>query len=217
MVLNLKGFINPLILTTVAFLLAVQVNVHNGKGHLDKAKEEEVKPTGTRYQLAVINPAPDFTLVDLEDKETNLKDLKGKVKIINFIYTSCPDACPIATGMLSKLQEILKKDGLLGERVGIISISLDPERDTVERLQKYADGFKADCKSWMFLRGTDQQTKKVLSDYDIWTKKLDDGTIDHVMRVYLVDGEDRIREIYNLAFLQSELVVRDIEMIFIEK
>jgi cytochrome oxidase Cu insertion factor (SCO1/SenC/PrrC family) len=57
----------------------------------------------------------------------------------------------------------------------------------------------------------------VLSDYDIWSKKLDNGTIDHVMRVYLVDRKDRIREIYNLGFLQPELVVRDIDMILIEK
>jgi hypothetical protein len=58
---------------------------------------------------------------------------------------------------------------------------------------------------------------KVLSDYDIWSKRLEDGTINHVMRVYLVDSNDRIREIYNTAFLQPELVVRDIEMILIEK
>jgi len=216
MVLNLKGLINLLILTTMAFLFPIQVNAHKGEEHHGKAMEE-VKPSGSLYQLAVINPAPDFTLADLKGKETNLNDLKGKIKIINFIYTSCPDACPIATGMLSKLQEILKKDGLLGERVGIISVSLDPERDIAEQLQKYADGFKADRRSWMFLRGTGQQTQKVLSDYDIWTKKLDDGTIDHVMRVYLVDGQDMIREIYNLAFLQPELVVRDIEMILTEK
>jgi cytochrome oxidase Cu insertion factor (SCO1/SenC/PrrC family) len=57
----------------------------------------------------------------------------------------------------------------------------------------------------------------VLSDYDIWSKRLEDGTINHVMRVYLVDSNDRIREIYNTAFLQPELVVRDIEMILIEK
>ena len=57
----------------------------------------------------------------------------------------------------------------------------------------------------------------MLSDYDIWLKKLEDGMIDHVMRIYLIDGKDRIREIYNLAFLQPELVVRDIEMILIEK
>lgn len=207
--------ISPIIL--VFILLPIQVNAYKGEKHHGKEKQAAAKPSGSTYKLAVINPAPDFTLVNLEGKETSLKDLDGKVKIINFIYTSCPDTCPIVTGRLSRLQGVLREGGLLGEKVEIISISLDPERDTAERLKMYAAGFKADGKSWLFLRGTKEQTKKSLSDYDIWSKRLDNGIIDHVMRVYLVDGENMIREIYNLAFLQPELVLRDIEMILIEK
>jgi protein SCO1/2 len=215
MILNIGSFINLLILMVV-ILFPLKINAHEGEHKHAEEKQERVKTSGSPYQLPVINPAPDFELVDIKRERVNLKDLEGKINIINFIYTSCPDVCPIVTGRLSRLQEVLRKEGLLGDKVEIVSISLDPERDTPEKLRKYAKGFKAESNGWLFLRGTEEETKKVLSDYDIWIKKLDDGTIDHVMRVYLVDGKNRIREIYNLAFLQPELVVRDIKMILIE-
>lgn len=211
-----QGFIKLLILIGVT-LFPLQVNAHKGEHKHSNDEQARIKQSGSPYKLAVINPAPDFTLANLKGEKVSLKKLEGKIKIINFIYTSCPDACPIVTGRLSKLQEILREEGLLGEKIEMISISLDPERDTPEQLEKYAEGFKAETNSWVFLRGTEKETKKVLSDYDIWTKRLEDGTIDHVMRVYLVDSKDRIREIYNLAFLQPELVVRHIEMILVEK
>jgi protein SCO1/2 len=197
----------------VAFVFPIEVNAHKEEHRHNEERQTRIKSSGSSYKLPVINSARDFSLVNLKGERVSLKDLQGKIKIISFIYTSCPDACPIVTGKLSKLQEILKREGLLGEKVEIISISLDPEYDTVEKLRKYAEGFKAENNGWLFLRGTEEETKKVLSDYDIWVKRLDDGTIDHVMRVYLVDGEDKIREIYNLAFLQPELVLRDIETI----
>lgn len=217
MVLQLRGFVKGLILVIVVFLLPLHVNAHkkDEQNHSEEG-QERITPSGGLYQLPIINPAPDFVLVDLNGERVSLKDLKDKIKVVNFIYTSCSSTCPIVTRRLSSLQQVLKRKGLLGEKVEIISISLDPERDTTRQLKRYADGFRAGSENWLFLRGTQEQTKKVLSDYDIWIKKADDGTIDHVMRVYLIDGKNRIREIYNLAFLQPELVVRDIEMVLSE-
>lgn len=186
-------------------------------GAAPQQKAAPANPGEAAYSLPVIEPAADFRLTDLDGKEVTLKDFGGRVKIITFIYTSCPDACLLATGTLSRLQGILRDEGLLGEKVKIASISFDPGRDTPERLREYAEGFGADPENWLFLRGTDAETKAALSGYDIWTKNLPDGRIDHVMRVYLVDGEDRVREIYNLAYLQPELVVNDINAVLREK
>jgi protein SCO1/2 len=216
LVLNPRGFIRLLILIILVFIFSLSVIAHKGEIQQSQNKQPEIKPSGSHYQLPIINPAPDFVLVDLNGKRVSLKDLQDKIKVVNFIYTSCSSTCPIVTRRLSSLQQVLKRKGLLGERVKIISISLDPERDTTRQLKRYADGFRADSDSWLFLRGTLKQTKKVLSDYDIWVEKADDGTIDHVMRVYLIDGKNRIREIYNLAFLQPRLVIRDIEMVLSE-
>jgi protein SCO1/2 len=217
MILNIRNFNLLVLVTMISILPAIGANAHKEEHNHKVEKQTGIEPVRSTYQLAVINPAPDFELIDLKGESVSLKDLKGKIKIINFIYTSCPDVCPIVTGRLLKLQETLRKEGLLGEKVEIISISLDPERDTPEELKKYSESFKAESNGWLFLRGGEKETKKALSNYDIWTKKLENGTIDHVMRVYLVDGNDRIREIYNLAFLYPELVVRDIEMILVQK
>ena len=175
------------------------------------------KPDEANYSLPVIKSAADFRLTDLGKNEVTLKDLGGKIKVVSFIYTSCPDACLLATGVLSRLQGMLRDEGLLGGKVKLASITFDPERDTPKRLAEYAEGFGADGKSWLFLRGSAADTGAVLSEYDIWTKPLPDGRIDHVMRVYLIDGEDNIREIYNLAYLHPELVVNDINAILREK
>lgn len=191
--------------------------VHKKTEAVPPPKAAVANPGEAAYSLPVIEPAAGFTLTDLGGKEVTLKDFGGRIKIITFIYTSCPDACILATGTLSRLQGIFKDEGLLGDKVKIVSISFDPERDTPERLREYAEGFGADGKNWLFLRGTETETRAVLSGYDIWTKNLPDGRIDHVMRVYLIDGEDRIREIYNLGYLQPELVVKDINVILREK
>jgi len=180
-------------------------------------KAAAANPGEAAYSLPVIEPAADFSLANLDGKEVTLKDFGGRIKIVTFIYTSCPDTCILATGTLSRLQGILRDEGLLGDKVKIASISFDPRRDTPERLREYAEGFGADSENWLFLRGTEAETKAVLSGYDIWTKNLPDGRIDHVMRVYLIDGEDRIREIYNLGYLQPELVVNDINAVLREK
>ncbi len=189
---------------------------HSGKSHEKAAALPETlvsKPDEANYTLPVIRSAADFRLTDPGENEVTLGDFGGKIKVVSFIYTSCPDACLLATGVLSRLQGMLRDEGLLGGKVKLASITFDPERDTPKRLAEYAEGFGADGKSWLFLRGSAADTRAVLSEYDIWTKALPDGRIDHVMRVYLIDGEDNIREIYNLAYLHPELVVNDINTI----
>ena len=216
MSLDIKNFTEIVISVIIVIILSFsEGSAHEGQHMHNEGKQTRVEPSGSTYQLPVINSASDFVLVDRSGERVSLKNLKEKIKIVNFIYTSCPTSCPITLGKLFKLQEILIKKGLLREKVEMISITLDPERDNLEKLKKYANGFNADSNGWLFLRGTKEKTEKVLSDYDIWTKRLEDGTIDHVMRIYLIDDKDRIREIYNLAFLQPELVVRDIEMILL--
>jgi len=95
---------------------------------------------------------PNIPLVTHEGKPVRFFDdlIKGKVVAINFIYTSCPDVCPLETAMLREVQEIL------GDRVGrdvfMYSITIDPERDTPEVLKKYAEKFEV-APGWLFLTG----------------------------------------------------------------
>ena len=98
---------------------------------------EEVCPSGQ---------APDFSLVDQTGAPVNLTLYEGKVVVVSFVYTYCPDVCPALTYQLRKLSEELGDD--YGESVEFITITVDPVRDTPERLASFAENNKAD---WRFL------------------------------------------------------------------
>jgi cytochrome oxidase Cu insertion factor (SCO1/SenC/PrrC family) len=86
--------------------------------------------------LPRIGPAPALTLTTQESAPLSLGDLRGKVVLLTFIYTSCTDTCPLLTGKMASIQEKLGAD--FGSRVQFLSITVDPERDTPDVLRAYA-------------------------------------------------------------------------------
>lgn len=98
-------------------------------------------------------PAPHFTLTDQSGQPFGSDQLDGKVAVVGFIYTHCPDICPMLTAQMRQLQNQLAGAGLLGEKTVLLSITVDPERDTPEVLARYAEQFDADPAAWYFLTG----------------------------------------------------------------
>jgi len=98
----------------------------------------------------IAGPAPDFALVDQFNNPVNMSHFEGKVVVITFIYTNCPDVCPAVTYQMKKLSEELGDD--YNESVVFLSVTVDPERDTPERLASFASNHDA---SWQFLTSTD--------------------------------------------------------------
>ena len=98
----------------------------------------------------IAGPAPDFALVDQFNKPVNMSQFEGKVVVITFVYTNCPDVCPAVTYQMKKLSEELGDD--YNESVVFLSVTVDPERDTPERLASFASNHDA---SWQFLTSTD--------------------------------------------------------------
>jgi protein SCO1/2 len=92
---------------------------------------------------------PDFSLIQQNGQTLTLADLKGKVWVADFIYTSCPDTCPLQTAQMTKLQKDLSEE----KDVRFVSITVDPERDTPEVLAEYAKRYGADTEKWFFLTG----------------------------------------------------------------
>ncbi|HEV8661986.1 MAG TPA: SCO family protein [Candidatus Methylomirabilis sp.] len=99
--------------------------------------------------LKVFGAVPDFSLVERSGKRIVLADLRGKVWIANFIYTHCPDTCPLQTAQMALLQKELAAE----RNFRLVSISVDPERDTPAVLSEYAERFGADPDRWLFLTG----------------------------------------------------------------
>src|SRR5207248_1140587 len=115
------------------------------------------------------------------------------------------------------VQQALKERGLLKSgRVRLLSITLDPARDTPEVLRRYMKLYDADPASWTFLTGARERVAKVIAAWGMWAKPAANGQLDHPSRIFLVDGRGRIREIYNLNFLKTAWVVEDVETLLAE-
>lgn len=169
-------------------------------------------------RLAVIQPAPQFSLLDHDGKPFKSSSLKGKVVLVSFIFTTCNGTCPATTHRLSLVQQALKAKGLLREgRIHFVSITLDPARDTPEVLRRYMRLYDVEEASWSFLTGNKQQVNKVMADWGLWARPAANAQLDHPTRVFLVDTQQRVREIYDLAFLKTPWVVEDIEELLKER
>ncbi len=168
-------------------------------------------PLARRAFLPVIRLAPDFTLTSHAGQPVRLADLRGKVVLLDFFYASCPDFCPVTSARLATLQRRLKSQGLLGKEVVLLSASFDSLRDMPEALRDYAKSVRALPKGWLFLRGDPAEVTHLLREYDVWVRPHPNGSFDHSMRIYLIDRQGRIREIYSYTFFTVEQVLLDIQ------
>ncbi len=100
-------------------------------------------------EICTAGPAPDFELVDQFNNPVNMSQFEGKIVLITFVYTHCPDACPAITYQMKKLSEELGDD--YEESVVFLSVTIDPDRDTPEKLASFASSHNV---SWQFLTST---------------------------------------------------------------
>jgi protein SCO1 len=167
--------------------------------------------------LADIGPAPRTVLVDSGGKPFDLASLKGKVVLVSFVYTTCNGACPATTSTLGRIQKTLELAKIWGTSVEFVSITLDPQRDTPEVLNRYAQLFSADTARWHFLTGSTSQVESVISAWGMWAKIGPTGVLDHPSRIFLLDPRGRQREIYNLEFLKADSVLQDVRGLLASK
>jgi protein SCO1/2 len=176
-----------------------------------------VLAAGEPSRLAVIQDAPDLALTTQDGNTLKLADLKGKVCLVSFVFTTCNGTCPATTHRMGQVQAALKQRGLdKGDRVRLLSITLDPARDTPEVLRKYMDLYDAEPANWTFLTGDKERVAKVVAAWGMWAKPAANGQLDHPSRVFLVDQKGRVREIYNLSYFKAAWVLDDVELLMKE-
>ena len=155
-------------------------------------------------RLSKIGPAPEFTLTTQDNARLSLRDLRGKVVTVTFIYTSCADTCPLLTAKLAALQEKLGAD--FGPKVFFASVTVDPERDTPEVLKRYAQAHGAKPVGWVFLTGTPAEILDVEKRYGIFARKNPRGDVDHTFLTSLIDRDGILRVQYlGVRFDPAEL------------
>ena len=109
--------------------------------------------------LPVYGTVEEFQLVNQENTVFNSQSLNGRVTVVNFIFTSCGGVCPLLTQQMAKIQDKTKD---LGNRVQLVSISVDPDKDTPARLNEYGKLYGADYKRWVFLTGPIDTIRRVV-------------------------------------------------------
>jgi protein SCO1 len=143
--------------------------------------------------------APDFQLPDGIGGEFRLAEQRGDLVMIFFGYTYCPDVCPAT---LSELKQVRRALGRDAERVQVVFITVDPARDTPERVAQYARGFDP---TFHGLSGSEEQLAPVWKDYAVYFQRnlagADDTryTVDHTSHVYLVDAAGNLRLTYSFG------------------
>jgi protein SCO1/2 len=156
-------------------------------------------------RLARIGPAPEFTLTTQDNTRLSLRDLRGKVVAVTFIYASCVDTCPLLTAKLAGLQAKLGAD--FGPKVFFASITVDPKRDTPEVLKRYAQAHGAKPAGWAFLTGTPIEIGDVEKKYGIFARKNPRDDVDHTFLTSLIDREGVLRVQYiGVRFDPTELL-----------
>ena len=172
------------------------------------------------------NPkSPGYGKIILRDSTGRAVDTEritaGKAAVVSFIYTACPErlGCPLASLALQNLQGSLKDEGLHRDVV-LLSIRFDPGRDSPAHLAKYARVYGADPAFWRFMIAPSSRALEgVLESYGQDRAPVYDprgrftGRYSHVLKVFLVDREGDIRNIYSAGFLVPDLVVNDIKTI----
>jgi protein SCO1/2 len=136
--------------------------------------------------------AKGFSLTDHTGKPRTLADYKGKVAIVFFGYTQCPDVCPTT---MVEMASVMQKLGPQADQVQVLFITLDPERDTPELLASYVPAFD---KRFVGLYGTPEQTAKTAKDFKVFYSKVPGTapgsyTIDHMAGSYVFDRDGRLR------------------------
>lgn len=188
---------------------------------------------GTR--LTAESPAYDFMLHDQFGEESGLRDHRGKVVLLTFLYTNCPDVCPITTSQLRSAREML---GDSADDVAIVAVSVDPERDSTEAAYQFSERWRM-TDIWSYLVGSEDELKPIWKAYYLDPAIPDSrserrvaevevgeshpaGSVDapiadsylviHSAPIYLIDQEGRLRVVFTLPF-ETEYLVHDVKLL----
>jgi len=158
----------------------------------DRAPVGADKPAFKAVDITGADYARTLSLPDAEGKVRTLADFKGKVTVVFFGYTQCPDVCPTTMAELAEVKRSLGKDG---ERVQGVFVTIDPERDTPQLLKNYITAFDP---SFVALRGSEAQTKAVAKEFKVYYAKVEGRTpgsytMDHTAGSFIYDTQGRLR------------------------
>jgi protein SCO1 len=171
----------------------------------------ESKPQFKSIDVSGAEYAKDFQLPDQNGQVRTLKDFRGKVVVIFFGYTQCPDVCPTTMAELAEARKLMGADGA---KVQGLFVTIDPERDTAQVLKNYMANFDP---TFLALRGTPEQLAAIAKDYKIYYKKVEGKTpgtytMDHSAASYVYDTNGNLR-LYTRYGSGAQALASDLELL----
>jgi protein SCO1/2 len=171
----------------------------------------EAKPQFKAIDLTGADYGKDFQLPDHNGQLRSLKDFRGKLVVMFFGYTQCPDVCPTTLSELAEAKKLLGPDG---DKVQGVFVTVDPQRDTPDVLKAYMANFDP---TFLALRGTPEQLAAVAKEYKIYYKKVEGKTpgsytMDHSAASYVYDTQGRLR-LYTRYGSGAEALASDLRLL----
>ena len=183
-------------------------------------------PAPGTYRLPPIMPAADGRVLREDATPAHLFDLMGdRFVLLSFVYTRCTDVngCPLAKAVFHLVRARLKEHPDLAGATRLVSLSFDPDNDTPEAMRAYRPKVEDDRVEWRFLTTRDRaDLQPILDGYGQYTLREYDehgaytGEFAHLLRVFLIDRERRVRNIYSTGFLHPDILVNDLETLLRE-
>ena len=190
---------NSLYVLLFSLALALSLRAH---AHVPGSPE-----TSKTARVVVNAPAPKFTLLDQDGKAFKSETLHGKAALVTFIFTTCPDVCPLLTAKFAQLQRMLGNQGV--KDFFLVSITTDPEVDKPDVLKSYAQRYSADFGTWAFLTGSETQLQGVWRSFGVTVKKKGRGLVQHTTLTTLIDRQGTRRINYYGDFWLEKDIFKD--------
>jgi len=180
-------------------------------------------PAAGSYELPPLGTASDGLVLDTNGEQRSLHTLlQGKYTLLNFMYSSCSDVngCPLSSYVFYRIKSLMRQRVDVADSLQLISLSFDPQRDTPELMKLYSANFDyaGEAGEWHFLTTKSEvELEPLLSGYkqdvqrDLTLSAGPNTQYAHVLRVFLIDPELQIRNIYSVEFLHSDILITDFE------
>jgi len=186
-------------------LLAGAARAHSLEELQDQLGQRE------QYFQPLDKAAPAFSLEDSEGKPVRLEALRGKILVLHFIYTSCPDICPLHAEKLAEIQALINRTPMR-EQVRFLSVTTDPAKDTAEIRRNYGPLHGLDPVNWSFLTiqpgQAEDATRQLAMAFGHKFSKTEDGYQTHGIVTHVIDRDGRWRaNFHGLAFEPVNLVL----------
>lgn len=198
---------------SIALICITGCTKHEEGNHAGHQNKETGKKTAQVFENGRViqfeEDAPVLDLVNQDGKKVTNADFKGKTILINVIYANCEESCPIQIHKFMEIEEAMKDK--LGKSLQLVSITMDPERDSPAVLKSFAEKMDIDTSYWTLLTGDKSEIDKILKKFNFFYTKNDDGTFGHSNPIMTLNKEGKWIYTFNILTVPVDILLERIE------